>query len=176
MKKIFFMLAVLVLMGPACPRAVEPPPVDIAQILPPGFAGAPGLQLQTPDGLPLPEGALKKEHTVGASPCPDPLPPLVIAPTGDWPPGEIPTTAVPETDTPWLDLPSEVEIGQPFTPKFNCRISDRSRHAEEADVLFRIEGHIGAPPEDSVQDLEVQTEKFNLPVDVVPLKIRLEVR
>ena len=76
----------------------------------------------------------------------------------------------------WPDLPSEVEIGKPFTLKFNCRISDRSRHTEEAEVTFRIEGHIGSPPGDSLTDLEVQSERYDLPVDVAPLKIQLDVR
>jgi len=152
------------------------PALDHGFIDPGNPSAGPGLRLQTIDGRLLPGGILVKEHVVGRSPCPDPMDPVVIMPTGDWPPDETPTTAAPETDSPWLDLPQEIQVGQPFTPKFNCRISDRSRHTEEAEVIFRIEGHIGSTKPDVQTELDGQARRYNLPIDVMPLKIELNVR
>jgi hypothetical protein len=191
MKKILFVLAVLMLAGVGCPLnqdndgiisgsslrpdnypeapvGTPPPPSDVVVLIPSTAA----------DSSPLPNGLLIKQHRVGGSPCPDPFPPLILP----WPDGQTPPpadqlpTIYPETAAAWLDLPETVTPGQPFTPKFNCRISDRSPHAEEAGVTFRIEGHLGGQPDDVAAELEPMVESYNLPIDVQSLKIRLDVK
>jgi len=73
-------------------------------------------------------------------------------------------------------MPDTVTPGEPFTPEFNCRISDRSAHTEAADVLFRMEGHMGGAPDDATGDIESDVPAYNLPIKVAPLRIELEVK
>lgn len=188
MKNLLIVLAALVMLGPACRFGEGGDGAPGSSLRPDGFpGGAAGfpppsdVRVFTPslasDGTPFPDGILTKKHSVGTSPCPDPFPPLVLPwPDGQMPPDGPPPIFYPETDAPWLGMPDTVVPGEPFTPEFNCRIADRSPHTEDANVYFRIEGHVGGTVDDSTEELDSDVARYNLPVKVLPLKVELEVK
>lgn len=182
MKKAIPIIVALTFLGMGCPFVPKEPPLEMppGAVPPPIDAGQPEIVQIFPapadTGLPFPGNVLTKRHRVGGNPCPDPFPPLVLdLPPGAPPFGEVPPVFVPETDAPWLDLPETVPPGEPFTPKFNCNITDRSPHIEAAEVLFRIEGHMGMPVDGVDAELNRQVDSYNLPIEIIPLKIELEI-
>lgn len=173
-KLIVSVLVILPLVGIGCPvrpDAAIPPPSEPVQVID-------GNQLMLMDnaGAPLSSTGFVKTHHIGQSSCPDPFPTLIVdlsaPPTGEdgtaltWTVSGVPS---------WLDMPSTGKVGESVTPKFNCRITDYSKHDETASLEFRIEGHLGGDKEEVVAELEKQTEKYNLPIKPVTLDLKVQV-
>jgi len=94
------------------------------------------------EGMPFLNDVVRKEHNIGQSTCPDPLPPVVAELPPEFEGAEIPVT----TDVSWLELPDFITSGEPFDMLFNCGINDFTNHSEIAEVKIDLEAYAESHP------------------------------
>lgn len=138
-------LAALLLAGASCiPPGQQPSTDQTAPVLDAEVNAPPGrrLQLRQEDGKPLPGNAVRKTHTVGRSPCPDPVDDVVVDLGAPVPEG---CKLTPQSLPQWLthrDRQSrQALIGQGILVglEFNCNVTDRSPHTVEVKAGYALD-------------------------------------
>jgi hypothetical protein len=173
--RIATIMAILPLVGVGCPfqpKGAEPPPAQPVQVIDANQA-----VLTDSAGLPLPSSGLVKTHHIGQSSCPDPFPSVIVnVPNPPTDPNAEPLTwSVPDVPS-WIDMPTSGPIGEPVTPKFNCRITDYTKHDETGQLEFRIEGHTGMDKDEATAELNKQIDTYSLPFKPVLLDLKVQVQ